>query len=204
MKKITLFVLLITIISFLLAFYSINVNSSLSSPIVRLHVIANSNSDGDQLLKYQVRDAILEKSKADFTKKDEVIGSLSSYKEIAEEVIAKYGCDYSVNVQYGNFHFPTKHYENISLPAGKYDAVRVVIGEGKGENWWCVLFPPLCFVDGTTDASSAEEKMQAMLGEEGYNLISKDSQKELPVNIKFKIVELYGKLNTKEKIYAKS
>ena len=205
MKKI-LSLVTVAVVAFVLLFgYSKSVNSSLSQEIVRLHVIANSNEDADQLLKLKVRDAILKRASDDFTKKSDVINNLDIYREISQSVIDECGCDYDVKVEYGNFEFPTKHYENISLPAGNYDAVRIIIGEGKGENWWCVLFPPLCFVDGTTDDSGVSEKMKSVLGEKGYDLISaKSSDGAVPVNIKFKIVEVYGKLSGRDKVYAKS
>lgn len=205
MKRFITLVIITIIAAVLLLNFSINVNSSLSQGIVRLHVIANSDSDGDQLIKLKVRDAILAHANADFTKKSEVAAQLDSYKQIAEDVIAQCGCDYAVDVQYGNFKFPTKHYDNISLPAGNYDAVRIVIGEGKGQNWWCVLFPPLCFVDGTTDDSDAAKKMRSMLSSSEYDIITAKSEKgSVPVNIKFKIVEVYGKLSGRDKIYAKA
>lgn len=205
MKRFITLVIITIIAAVLLLNFSINVNSSLSQGIVRLHVIANSDSDGDQLIKLKVRDAILAHANADFTKKSEVAAQLDSYKQIAEDVIAQCGCDYAVDVQYGNFKFPTKHYDNISLPAGNYDAVRIVIGEGKGQNWWCVLFPPLCFVDGTTDDSDAAKKMRSMLSSSEYDIITAKSENgSVPVNIKFKIVEVYGKLSGRDKIYAKA
>lgn len=205
MKRFITLVIITIIAAVLLLNFSINVNSSLSQGIVRLHVIANSDSDGDQLIKLKVRDAILARANADFTKKSEVAAQLDSYKQIAEDVIEQCGCDYAVDVQYGNFKFPTKHYDNISLPAGNYDAVRVVIGEGKGQNWWCVLFPPLCFVDGTTDDSDAAKKMRSMLSSSEYDIITAKSENgSVPVNIKFKIVEVYGKLSGRDKIYAKA
>lgn len=205
MKRFITLVIITIIAAVLLLNFSINVNSSLSQGIVRLHVIANSDSDGDQLIKLKVRDAILARANADFTKKSEVAAQLDSYKQIAEDVIKQCGCDYAVDVQYGNFKFPTKHYDNISLPAGNYDAVRVVIGEGKGQNWWCVLFPPLCFVDGTTDDSDAAKKMRSMLSSSEYDIITAKSENgSVPVNIKFKIVEVYGKLSGRDKIYAKA
>ena len=205
MKKFITLVIITIIAAVVFLNFSINVNSSLSQGIVRLHVIANSDSDGDQLIKLKVRDAILAHANADFTKKSEVAAQLDSYKQIAEDVIAQCGCDYAVDVQYGNFKFPTKHYDNISLPAGNYDAVRIVIGEGKGQNWWCVLFPPLCFVDGTTDDSDAAKKMRSMLSSSEYDIITAKSENgSVPVNIKFKIVEVYGKLSGRDKIYAKA
>ena len=185
--------------------YSINVNSSLSQNIVRLHVIANSDSDSDQIIKLKVRDALLKQTSADFTKKNDVINNLDLYKKIAENTIKENGANYDVSVEYGNFPFPTKHYKNLSLPAGNYDAVRVVIGSGNGKNWWCVLFPPLCFVDGTTNANGALDKMKSLLNGDQYDLITAHSENGgVPVEIKFKVVEFYGKLSRHEKVYAKA
>ena len=100
---------------------------------------------------------------------------------------------------------PTKHYDNISLPAGSYDAVRVKIGKAEGENWWCVMFPPLCFVDGTTDAGYAAQKLWSMLDKESYDIITAHTTGgNVPFEIKFKIVELCGRLSSKEKVYAKT
>ena len=205
MKKFITLVIISLLIFIMLLGYSINVNSSLSQNIVRLHVIANSDSTQDQELKLKVRDALLQQTSSDFTKKSEVSDNLDLYKKIAEQTIRDGGFNYNVCVEYGNFHFPTKHYENLSLPAGNYDAVRVVIGEGKGKNWWCVLFPPLCFVDGTTDKSNASEKMKEMLSKSNYDLITSQNENgKIPVEIKFKIVELYGGLFSRDKIYAKA
>ena len=101
--------------------------------------------------------------------------------------------------------FPTRDYDTFSLPAGVYKALRVVIGEGEGKNWWCVLFPPLCFVDGTTDKSHTSEKMKELLSKSNYDLITSQSENgKIPVEIKFKIVELYGGLFSREKVYAKA
>lgn len=205
MKKLITLVIISALIFIMLLSYSINVNSSLSQNIVRLHVIANSDSKEDQSLKLKVRDALLNQTSSDFTKKRDVENNLDLYKKIAEEVVQKSGFDYEISVEYGNFAFPTKHYKNLSLPAGNYDAVRVVIGKGMGKNWWCVLFPPLCFIDGTTDKSDASEKMKSLLSKSDYDLItSQNKNGNIPVEIKFKIVELYGGLFSHDKVYAKA
>ncbi len=204
MKKfITIFAVSMLML-FLLVGYSTSVNSNLSSNMVRLHVIANSDSEEDQSLKLKVRDAILSHSRSNFTKKEEVKGELESYKEIAQKVIAENGYNYAVEVEYGNFKFPTKEYNNLRLPAGNYDAVRVKIGNAEGQNWWCVMFPPLCFVDGTTDTSYAEEKLRSSLGEESSKLITKADDMMMPFEIKFKIVEVYGRLSGRDKVFAKA
>ncbi len=204
MKKILTLLAVTGFMLFLLVGYSTTVNSNLSEKIVRLHILANSDSVEDQKLKLQVRDAILEHSRANFTKKSDVKTKLDEYKKIAEAVISEKGYDYPVEVEYGNFKFPTKEYKNIRLPAGNYDALRVKIGNAEGQNWWCVMFPPLCFVDGTTDSVYAEEKLQASLDKESYDIITSTQNGVLPFEVKFKIVEFYGKLCGKDKVYAKS
>ena len=101
------------------------------------------------------------------------------------------GYDYQINIEIGNFYFPTKNYGNISLPSGLYDALKIEIGEAKGENWWCSLFPPLCFTDissGVIDESSSET-LQENLDEEGYSIITDNSSN---YKIKFKILELFS------------
>ncbi len=202
MKNFFALIIATALLLFLLLGYATSVNSNLSQNIVRLHVIANSDSSSDQNLKLKVRDAILMKTKSDFTKKSDVKEKLDEYKKVAEETIKQNGYDYTVDVSYGNFRFPTKHYNNISLPAGFYDAVRVTIGSGKGKNWWCVMFPPLCFIDGTTDTAYAEEKLSNLLDEESYDIITSGQTGSFPFEIKFKIVELCGKLKKHEKVFA--
>ncbi len=205
MKKILIFLVVTIFMFFLLVGYSTSVNSNLSQNIVRLHVLANSDSNEDQSLKLKVRDAILEHSQNNFTKKEDVQSKLDEYKEIAEKVISENGYNYNVEVEYGNFKFPTKEYNNLRLPAGNYDAVRVKIGNSEGQNWWCVMFPPLCFVDGTTDTAYAEDKLKSSLDGETYDIITSKSKKgSSPFEIKFKIVEFYGKLSGRDKVYAKS
>lgn len=205
MKKFLTLLAVTGFMLFLLVGYSTTVNSNISENIVRLHILANSDSVEDQKLKLQVRDAILKHSRANFTKKSDVKAKLDEYKEIAETVISEKGYDYPVEVEYGNFKFPTKEYKNIRLPAGNYDALRVKIGNADGQNWWCVMFPPLCFVDGTTDSVYAEEKLQSSLDKESYDIITTSTQNGVfPFEVKFKIVEFYGKLCGRDKVYAKS
>lgn len=126
----------------------------LSQNLIRFHVIANSDSLEDQQLKNNVRDAILDQVGERF-KDAETVGearnivfaSLSDIETAARKEIARKGKEYPVKAQLGQFDFPAKSYGRFTLPSGNYEAVKVVIGEGKGANWWCVLFPPLCFVD---------------------------------------------------------
>ena len=99
-----------------------------------------------------------------------------------------------VSAEYGRFSFPTKSYGGLTYPAGEYDAVRIVIGEGRGENWWCVLFPPLCYVRGSVDSSAAASQLKEMLAPADYELLTSGADGALPVRVRFKIVEWYNKL----------
>lgn len=178
------------------------VSEDLSNSVFRLHVIANSDSKEDQDLKYKVRNAVLEymnSISANCTSKDEVITLAYNYqdefKEIVKKVIKENGYNYDVNIRIGNFEFPTKHYGDISLPAGTYDALRIEIGEAQGQNWWCVMFPPLCFIDVTSGVVPDESKqiMKDNLNDEEYSLISDAESKD--ITFKFSLIEFFQGLN---------
>ena len=122
--------------------------------LIRFHVLANSDSEQDQALKRAVRDAILKEVSPRLAVSQSLDESRQILKkvrpdmeEIGRSVVKAWGKDYIVHTEYGHFSFPTKSYGSLVLPAGRYEALRVVIGEGQGSNWWCVLFPPLCFID---------------------------------------------------------
>ena len=198
--KITcILILLITLYIFVSAYnYVEAVSCDISNSVFRLHVIANSNSEEDQNLKYLVRDALLEYMNnlaANASSKEEVIEIASShindFKEIAKRVINENGYDYPVEIEIGNYSFPTKEYGDISLPTGYYDAMRVKIGSASGKNWWCVMFPPLCFIDLTSGVveDSSKETLKDNLSTEEYALIS-DSNNTV-INFKFKIIEFF-------------
>ena len=178
--------------------YANNVSTDIADSVFRLHVIANSNSDVDQNLKYTVRDKLLEYMNtlcADCTSKKEAISianqHIEDFKQIALDTIKNEGFNYSVNVQIGNFEFPTKHYGDISLPSGYYDALRVEIGEAKGQNWWCVMFPPLCFTDVSSGIVPEESKedLENALTDEEFSIVS-DNDSNFGFQLKFKILEI--------------
>ena len=179
--------------------YVTAVSDDLSNAVFRLHVIANSDSDEDQNLKLKVRDNLLQYMNtisSDCSTKEEAISIANMHKEdfykIAKQTISDNGYDYDVKINIGNFYFPTKNYGDISLPAGMYDALRVEIGEAKGKNWWCVMFPSLCFIDvssGIVD-DNAKESLQENLNTESYNIISKSNDSKL--EFKFKIIEFFA------------
>ncbi len=183
--------------------YAKEVSSDLSSSVFRLHVIANSDSKEDQDLKYKVRDALISYMNTlsmDLSNKNDVISCarihIEDFKQIANDVIKENGYNYDVNIEIGNFEFPTKTYGDISLPSGYYDALRVKIGSAKGQNWWCVMFPPLCFVDVTSGVvpDESKENLQENLSEEDYSVVSENN---IFVKFKFKIVELFRNFNFK-------
>lgn len=158
--------------------YAKSVSEDLENSVFRLHVIANSDSKEDQNLKYIVRDKLLQYMNSYLsntsTKEDAIkIANehLDEFKQVAINTIKEQGYSYNVNVKVGNFEFPTKTYGDISLPAGFYDALRVEIGEAKGQNWWCVMFPPLCFVDVTSGVVPEESKKNCKITFPKKNLL---------------------------------
>lgn len=202
-QKIIVTLLLGTILAMGIYFisYSDNVNKGLADNLIRLHVVANSDTANDQALKIKVRDAVINymkdklKDSRDIEETKNIINrNLEAVEKIAEEEIAKNGRAYPVNVTLGAYPFPTKNYGDVTLPAGYYEALKVVIGEGKGANWWCVLFPPLCFVDathGTVPDSVKADLMNALTAEEYDIIVSASNDDDIPVKIKFKVVEFF-------------
>ncbi len=176
------------------------ISSDIANNVFRLHVIANSDSKEDQDLKYLVRDSLLEYMNnicTDVTTKEEAIKlineNVDTFKEIAINTIRENGFNYDVNISVGNFYFPTKYYGDISLPAGMYDALKIQIGEAVGQNWWCVMFPSLCFIDVSSGIVEEESKelLEENLSDESYSVISDTESSE--IKIKFKILEFFGK-----------
>lgn len=196
-KLFPILILFIIYILFSLFSYSNAVSTEIQNSVFRLHIIANSDSKEDQDLKYKVRDSLIEYMNyisTGISSKEEAIEiakeNKNEFYNIAQKVIYDNGFNYNVNVEIGNFSFPTKTYGDISLPSGFYDALKVEIGKANGQNWWCVMFPSLCFVDVSNGIvpKESQEELQSNLQEEEYNLISSDS---LEFKLKFKLVELF-------------
>jgi stage II sporulation protein R len=197
--------LLIVFVCFSAYFYVTAVSSGISDSVFRLHVIANSDSDEDQALKLKVRDSLLEYMNSlcsSTSSKEEAMRianeHIDDFTKIAQDVIAQNGYDYSVDVSVGSCDFPTKEYGDVSLPAGTYDALRVKIGSASGHNWWCVMFPPLCFVDVSSGIVPDESKeiLHDTMSDEEYDLVtSSDSDSEL--TFKFKLVEFFENFRLK-------
>ena len=199
-----IFIILILLCIFILISaisYVDAISTNIAESVFRLHVIANSDETFDQNLKYKVRDSVLEYMNSiaqNCSSKQEIIELANNHKEdfkvIAEKVVSDNGYDYPINISIGKSDFPTKNYGDISLPAGNYDALKIEIGESKGQNWWCVMFPPLCFVDVTTGIVPDESKqiMQNNLEDEEYNIIS--NQSNPTIKFKFSLIEMFQNL----------
>lgn len=163
--------------------------------IIRFHVIANSDSDEDQALKLKVRDRVVEfisgkldKSTSLEESREIILSNKEEMEGIAREVIEENNYSYGVVSNLSRENFPDKVYGDVIFPQGEYEAYRIIIGDGDGENWWCVMFPPLCFVDGTKEVvDSSEVKKQIEEGEEdspNENVKEKNIEEEKDKEIK--------------------
>lgn len=175
--------------------------SALAGQVLRLHVVANSDSDHDQSLKLAVRDAVLAEAapildglRDPRAAEAALAPHLDTLAQTGRQVLAQAGCGDSVTVSIENTWFPTRNYDSFSLPAGNYRALRVVIGEGAGQNWWCVVFPPLCLasvteevVDAAAEAGLSEEQISLITGQDGEYVL------------KFKLIEWWEELVQKLK-----
>ncbi len=168
----------------------------ISNAVLRLHIIPNSSSLSDQYLKFQVRDRVLGDTSALFENATSpenarlvAIKNRETIKNSAEAELRRLGCDYPVSVTVTRADFPTKKYGSVTLPAGTYDAVQIKIGSAEGKNWWCVMYPPLCFTDGVVSDKSLK-KLKTSLSPEEYQLITKNTQSKPSVQVRFKIVEI--------------
>ena len=176
----------------LLGFLPIHSEAAIYDNVLRLHVLANSDSTEDQSLKLAVRDRILEETASlfkDCKTKEEARAAVESnierIREIAEKTVREAGYNYSVSVSLGEEEYPTKSYASCCFPAGEYLSLRVMIGEAEGENWWCVLFPPLCL-----DAASETREAFAEVGltDEQYSFITESESPKYKV--RFKVLEV--------------
>ena len=184
-------VVLAFILTTLISFTSFEKNcESVSDKVLRLHIMANSDYEYDQSLKLKVRDRILSYSSEIFgnsmNKNDAKVAAeknIDEIKQIALDEIHNQGYDYPVHVEITNMYFTTRTYDTVTLPAGNYDALRVSIGEGKGHNWWCVMFPQLCI-----GSSKKEEAVDEVLNKEESSVVKGGNKYE----VKFKIVEWFN------------
>lgn len=168
--------------------------------VVRLHILANSNSETDQAIKLKVRDALLETNASilsdDVTKenaKEHFEGSKDILLKTAEKTLEENGFDYNVKITLQKEYFETRAYGSLTFPAGQYTALKVVLGEGEGKNWWCVMFPPLCIP--AADGVETNESTTDYLSENGEKIINSGDK----YIVKFKLLEIYEELRNKLK-----
>ena len=189
-KKIRVSVLIALVLCIMISAVSFEAKcDDLRNNVLRLHILANSDSDADQELKLKVRDAILENSAIQFEECCNLADALKVAENstaelslIAQKVIKENGYNYEVKVEVGKSYFDTREYENFTLPAGFYNSVIIKIGKAEGKNWWCVMFPALC-------VPSANASLNESVGEDSAKIATNASN----YKIAFKSVEIYEK-----------
>lgn len=166
--------------------------AEIPNDVFRFHILANSDSEEDQALKLKVRDKVLEKTKILFdtanSKSDAekfVKANLETIEEIAQNEVYKNGYNYPVKAEVVNMHFDTRYYESYTLPSGMYDALRITIGNAKGHNWWCVMYPSICI----STVDEGKDRAKDALSDDEYSVVTDDK-----VEYKFFIVELFQKI----------
>ena len=189
MKKYALFLYIVPIIFTLLIFpfsSDISTQQTLSKTVLRFHVLGNSNATTDQQVKLLIRDTILcytapllEQATNAKEVKDILKPILPQLTTLANQVLSEQGFSYTASIHIEKTYFPVKQYGSLLLPPGEYEALRIVLGEGSGRNWWCLVFPSLCFVDVSNGIVPEESKqdLENNMNEEDYNLISSDTLK---------------------------
>lgn len=185
-------------------------DQNISDKLIRFHVIANSDSDSDQSIKLEIRDAILKEFGQSLSKcktREESLKYIKSrlpeIEGLADEILSEGGKNYKAKAFLGEFKFPIKSYGTITLPPGEYTALKVILGDGGGKNWWCVMFPPLCFIDITRGLTSEEtdKSLGKVLNKNEIREITQDNNKtsntlqaNKNIKFKFKSVEIIKKL----------
>jgi stage II sporulation protein R len=191
MRRVIVLIVVVAMLVLLGNYYNIDwpVLHQGNGELIRFHVIANSDTLEDQALKNAVRDRLISSIGEEFKEADSIKEArkvlLTNENKMLQEAqleVANWGKNYEIKLEYGDFPFPTKSYGSLVLPSGEYEALRIVIGEGKGQNWWCVLFPPLCFVDIST--SLARDEARPVMKEQ-------KQASERKVKVKLKLLEVF-------------
>ena len=186
-----IFVLLLLISTYVMPF--IETSERISEDVFRLHILANSDEEYDQQLKLKVRDAVLEKGQEIFlncSSLDEIIttceDNIDLFSDVAQKCITDNGYDYGVNIYVDKEWFNTREYEEITLPSGIYNALKIEIGDAEGHNWWCVMFPAICL------SAVSDSEINEILDEEEVDLINSNQK----YDIRIKIVEIYERIKS--------
>lgn len=193
LRMVELALLLGAAVFLLSGIWALNTQRDLADRVVRLHVLANSDTEEDQALKLLVRDAVLERTTEILEQSEDrrsaealLRESLPELEVLAGETVRANGYDYAVTAELKDTSFPTKEYDGFALPAGEYLALRILIGEGAGQNWWCVVFPPLCL--GSVTETVEDAAAAGAFTEGQVSLITGESEGYL---VKFKAIELW-------------
>lgn len=201
------FLMLFSILFFLIIFififaksYSKLMFKNISNDFLRLHIVANSDSTSDQIIKYKIRDEIINYLTPQFKNiktKNEALETLKSEKEninnLAYQIAKENNCNLPISVSIGNFYFPTKKYSEFTLPEGNYDGLKIDIGNAKGQNWWCVIYPSLCIIDSQNFNFSNYSKqiLEKNISKDELDIIRNNDEK-IDLKIKFKLIELFN------------
>ena len=173
------------------------ITEGISEKIIRLHVLANSDDEADQALKLKVKDEVVKKFGNTFASAKNKVDAekliqenFDNIRRVALEVIEEEGYDYDVHVYLTDCMFPTKVYKDLTFPAGMYEALRIDIGGAEGKNWWCVMYPPLCFVDQTYSVvpDNSKKQLEDLLTTREYESLYTDQSTK--ITYRFKIVEI--------------
>lgn len=185
MKKTVL--LLLALLSLSVYAYSKNITDELENSLLRLHIIAESNSEYDQSVKLAVRNSVLAAVK-DISIKDEEIFRKTA-EIAANDYLSENDIPYRAKALYGKFEFPRKKYKNITLPKGEYYGIKIILGNGGGENWWCVMYPPLCIADDGEAYidSKSDSVLKNELNQSSYSYVTEKK-------IKFRILEFFKEM----------
>ena len=194
-RNILIIFITLTVLAITLAVLPIHGESEIYSDVLRLHVIASSDSEEDQALKLLVRDAVLEEAQALLSEvcnkaqaEKTVCENLERLRSVAEKTVRDNGYDYPVAIELGKEEYPTKNYESCCFPAGEYTSLRILIGKASGQNWWCVLFPPLCL----SAATDADAFASVGITDNQYQIIT-DSE-STKYKIRFKLLESFSEI----------
>jgi len=175
--------------------YSAAIQRDIAQNVIRFHVVAHDNSPEEQDLKEYVRTSILQNFADTLSETTDIYRQREHFAEIlpklqqhAQEVVNRHGFKHTVYAQMATVFFPTQHYGNIVFPPGYYEAVQIFIGDGEGENWWCLMFPPLCYVDMTT-TEAAHEMLYDAVSYESFRLLTHTENPSTELLVRFRVVE---------------
>ena len=194
-KRFYVAIVILLIAMMALSFLPVHGERDIYDTVVRLHVLANSDSEADQALKLKVRDGVLEAAapyvgecKTQAEAVEALTAHLAELEAAALSVVQSEGYDYPVTVLLGEEDYPTRVYESCAFPAGTYVSLRVLIGEGEGQNWWCCLFPPLCLSAATAKEDNEDAFLQVGLTKDQYGIITETGKTKYKV--RFKLLEV--------------